>query len=107
MLKIDRKSQIKVDVFEGVVRKTLACGKDILLARFEYDKGSKVPEHIHSYEQVTTVLQGKQKVSIKKGDFMEEFIVESGDSYIVPAGYEHNQISLEETVTIDSWSLAP
>lgn len=103
MVKISKKDQPVYNVFKGVVRKTLACGKDVLMARFEYEKGSKVPSHTHSYEQVTTILEGKQKVIIKD----KELILETGDSYIVPANYEHKQISLEDSVTIDAWSLAP
>ena len=102
-LKVSKKDQSTVQVFDGVVRKTLACGRDVLMARFEYKKGSKVPPHKHSYEQVTTVLEGKQKVIIQD----KEIIVATGDSYVVPADFEHQQISLEDTVTIDSWSLAP
>ena len=103
MLKISKEDQSVCQVFDGVVRKTLACGRDILMARFEYKKGSKVPPHKHAYEQVTTILQGKQKIIIKD----EEIIVNAGDSYVVPADFKHEQISLEETVTIDSWSLSP
>ena len=103
MFKIEKKEQKVFEVFEGVVRKTLACGKDVLMARFEYKKDSKVPSHKHAYEQVTTILEGKQKIKIKD----KEFIVEGGDSYIVPANYDHEQLSLEDAVTIDSWSLAP
>jgi hypothetical protein len=33
--------------------------------------------------------------------------VKSGESYVVPAHFEHEQVSLKETVTIDVWSLAP
>jgi quercetin dioxygenase-like cupin family protein len=102
-LKVSKKDQSTVQVFDGVVRKTLACGRDVLMARFEYKKGSKVPPHKHSYEQVTTVLEGKQKIVIQD----KEIIVAAGDSYVVPGDFEHQQISLEDTVTIDSWSLAP
>ena len=103
MLKISKKDQSEVHVFDGVVRKTLACGRDVLMARFEYKKGSKVPPHKHSYEQVTTVIEGRQKVVIQD----KEIIVETGDTYVVPADFEHEQTSLEDTVTIDSWSLTP
>lgn len=103
MVKISKKDQPVFNVFEGVVRKTLACGKDVLMARFEYKKGSRVPSHTHSYEQVTTILEGRQRVIIKD----KEITLETGDSYIVPANFKHEQISLEDTVTIDAWSLAP
>ncbi|HHF42837.1 MAG: hypothetical protein DRI99_00325 [Candidatus Aminicenantes bacterium] len=103
---IKKDNHIKVEVFEGVTRITLACGKDILLARFEYKKGSRVPPHSHAYEQVTHVLKGKQRIIIMMEDKREDFIVEEGDSYIVPANHDHEQITLEEAITIDSWSLA-
>ena len=107
MPKIENKDQPTVEVFEGVVRCTLACGKDVLMARFEYKKGSKVPPHKHFFEQVTTILEGEQKIVIRNGNETEEIVVKAGDSYIVPADFEHEQISLKDSVTIDAWSLAP
>lgn len=107
MLKISKKDQPQVEVFEGVVRYTLGCGKDLLMARFEYKKGSKVPPHKHSYEQVTTILKGEQKIIIKDGNKKKEIRVKSGDSYVIPPSFEHEQITLRETSTIDAWSIAP
>ena len=106
MLKIDKDDQLEVEVFEGVKRYTLACGKDVLMARFEYKKGSKVPPHKHSYEQVTTILKGAQKVIIMMEGKKEVLTVREGDSYIIPADFEHEQYSLEDSITIDAWSLA-
>lgn len=107
MLKIEKKDQPHVEVFKGVVRQTLACGKDVLMARFEYKKGSRVPSHQHAYEQVTTVLKGKQSIIITSNEKEEKIVVVTGDSYIVPPSFIHEQISIEESVTIDAWSLAP
>lgn len=98
-------NQLKVEMFEGVTRTTLACGRDVLLARFDYKKGSHVPLHKHAYEQVTTVLKGKQRIIIHSEDHKEDFIVETGESYIVPAECEHEQLSLDDTVTVDAWSM--
>lgn len=107
MLKISKEDQPSVKVFEGVVRTTLACGKDALMARFEYKEGAKVPPHKHSYEQVTTILEGEQKVIVTQEGKKEEIIIRSGDSYIIPANFVHEQVSLTDSVTIDAWSLAP
>lgn len=107
MFKISKAEQPEVEMFKGVCRNTLACGKDVLLARFEYEKDSHVPPHAHSYEQVTTLLQGKQKVIITHEEGEEVIILEAGDSYVVPANFSHEQFALEETVTIDAWGLAP
>jgi quercetin dioxygenase-like cupin family protein len=107
MFKHAKKDHPSVEVFKGVVRTTLGCGKDVLMARFDYKKGSQVPPHRHSYEQVTVIIKGKQKVIIDNKGEKEEIILEEGDSYMVPASFEHEQFNLEDTVTIDSWSLAP
>ena len=107
MLKIEKDQQVEVEVFDGVKRCTLACGKDILMAKFQYTKGSKVPPHKHSYEQVTTILKGRQKITIEVNGKKKEFTVNPGESYIVPASFEHGQESITECISIDVWSLAP
>lgn len=107
MIKISKEDQPAVKVFEGVTRRTLACGKDVLMARFEYKKGSRVPPHKHSYEQVTTILEGKQEIIVTLNGEKKTMNIKSGDSYIIPADIEHEQHSLEDSVTIDAWSLAP
>ncbi len=104
---IHKKDQPEVEVFEGVTRHTLAYGKDVLMARFEYKAGSIVPPHKHSYEQVTTILDGEQKIIIEGEEGTDEFIVRTGDSYIVPASFSHEQITIRDSVTIDAWSIAP
>ena len=107
MYKIAKEDQPRVEMFDGAVRQTLACGRDVLMARFEYKKDSKVPPHKHAYEQVTTILEGSQKIIIKKNEEIEESVIKAGDAYIVPPNTEHEQINLEDSVTIDAWSLAP
>jgi quercetin dioxygenase-like cupin family protein len=107
MIKIEEKEQHVVEVFEGAIRRTLACGKDVLMAKFEYKKGSRVPPHSHSYEQVTTVLKGEQKVISKTEDEEKIILLKEGESCIIPPNHEHEQLNLEETVTIDAWSLSP
>ena len=107
MIKIEEKEQHVVEVFEGAIRRTLACGKDVLMAKFEYKKGSRVPPRSHSYEQVTTVLKGEQKVIIKTGKEEKTIILKADESCIIPPNHVHEQIILEDSVTIDAWSLAP
>lgn len=107
MIKIEEKDQHVVEVFEGVVRRTLACGKDVLMAKFEYKKGSHVPPHSHSYEQVTTVLKGEQKIIIKTGEEEKTIVLKEDESCIIPPNHEHEQLIGEDSVTIDAWSLTP
>ncbi len=107
MIKIEKKDQLVVEVFEGVVRYTLACGKDLLMAKFEYKKGSHVPPHAHSYEQVTTVLKGEQKIITKTEEEEKTIVLKEGESCIIPPNHEHEQFNLVDTETIDAWSLSP
>ena len=107
MIKIEEKDQHVVEVFEGVVRRTLGCGKDVLMAKFEYKKGSHVPPHAHSYEQVTTVIKGEQKVITKADKDEKTIVLKEGESCIIPPNHEHEQLILEDSVTIDAWSLTP
>jgi len=53
---LKKDKQVKVEVFEGVTRITLAGGKDVLLARFEYKKGSRVPPHTHAYVELSSLI---------------------------------------------------
>lgn len=106
-MKIQEKDQPVVEVFDGVVRRTLACGKDVLMAKFEYKKGSHVPPHTHSYEQVTTVLKGEQKIVTTAGGDKKTIVLKEGESCIIPPNHEHEQFVLQDCVTIDAWSLTP
>ncbi len=107
MIKIQEKDQHVVEVFEGVVRRTLACGKDVLMAKFEYKKGARVPPHTHSYEQVTTVIEGEQKIITKVGGKKKIIVLKAGESCIIPPDHEHEQHVPVDSVTIDAWSLSP
>ncbi len=107
MYKIAKEDQPRVEMFDGVIRHTLACGRDVLMAKFEYKKDSRIPPHKHAYEQVTTILEGSQRIIIRKDEKIEDSVIHSGDAYIVPPNTEHEQINLEDSVTIDAWSLAP
>ena len=54
-----------------------------------------------------TVLHGEQKIIIEGEEGTDEFIVKTGDTYIVPASFSHKQITIRDAVTIDAWSIAP
>jgi len=89
-----------VEMFPGVVRRTLSTGQRIMLTEFSYEKNSKVPMHKHPHEQISCVIQGRYKVWIEG----IEYTVEKGDSYLVPPNVEHCQEAIEKTVTVDIFS---
>lgn len=89
-----------VEMFPGVVRRSLGWGASLLVAEFSYSPGGSAPAHSHPYEQLTYVVEGEYLVSIAG----EERLVKKGDAYLVPAGVEHSQRAEVRTVTADSWS---
>jgi quercetin dioxygenase-like cupin family protein len=89
-----------VEMFPGVIRRTLISGKRIMLTQFTYEKGSFVPTHKHPHEQISCVIQGRYKIKIEG----KEYIVEKGDSYLIPPNVEHSQQAIEKTITLDVFS---
>jgi quercetin dioxygenase-like cupin family protein len=71
-----------------------------MLTEFTYERSSQVPTHKHPHEQISCVIEGKYKVKIGG----KEYIVEKGDSYLVPSNVEHSQHAIEKTLTLDIFS---
>jgi quercetin dioxygenase-like cupin family protein len=90
----------EVEMFPGVIRRTLMSGEKLMLTEFTYERGSHVPTHKHPHEQISCVIEGKYKVIIAG----KEHIVEKGDSYLVPPNVEHSQHAIEKTKTLDIFS---
>ena len=55
------------------------------IRRFELDPGAEVPEHTNEVEHEQYVLSGEYVVGIDD----EEYVVEEGDSLLIPAGVVH------------------
>jgi quercetin dioxygenase-like cupin family protein len=88
-----------VEMFEGVLRKTLAVGEKIMLVEFTFRKGSIVPTHTHPNEQVGYVVKGKVKMRIGEKDHL----LVTGDSYYIKPKIEHGATLLEESIIIDTF----
>jgi quercetin dioxygenase-like cupin family protein len=55
------------------------------LVFFEFEAGSKIPEHSHSYAQWGIVVDGKLELIIDGAPRM----CEKGSEYVIPAGAKH------------------
>ncbi len=89
-----------VEMFPGVVRRTLNSGDRTTLAEITLDEGSVVPEHTHPHEQIGYVSRGWVRFVI--GDDQRE--LRSGDSYLIPGDVSHEVTALEASVCIDVFS---
>ena len=66
-------------------------GERMSVAFFTIAGGSGVPEHVHSHEQIGTVLKGELQLSIAG----EKQIVTAGGAYHIPSGVTHSGLCLK------------
>ncbi len=89
-----------VEMFPGVVRRTLSSGDRATLVEITLSEGAIVPAHTHPHEQVGYVARGRVRFGIA-GEARE---LRAGDSYLVPSGASHEVTALEPSVCIDVFS---
>ena len=89
-----------VEMFPGVVRRTLNSGDRTTLIEVTLARDTVVPSHTHPHEQVGYVASGRVRFEID-GEVRE---LRSGDSYLVPGGASHEVTALEPSVCIDVFS---
>jgi quercetin dioxygenase-like cupin family protein len=78
-----------VDAAEGLRKGTLIGSEHdaphFALRRFTLAPGAEVPRHTNAIEHEQYVLEGEYVVGIEG----EEYVVEAGDSLLIPAGVVH------------------
>jgi len=89
-----------VKVLEGIERKTLAVGENLMIVEITFKAGAEVPWHTHIHEQSSYIKSGKLKLFIGE----EEIILTPGMSSIVKPNVRHKAIALEDTVDINAFN---
>jgi len=89
-----------VEMFPGVVRRTLASGDRMTLCEVTLEKGAVVPRHSHEHEQVGYLARGRLRFQIDG----EEREVNAGDGYLLPSNVPHEVTALEDSLVIDIFS---
>ncbi|MCX6138265.1 MAG: cupin domain-containing protein [Ignavibacteriales bacterium] len=84
-------------VGEGVNRKILGYGPDLMMVSVTFKKGSIGYVHKHPHRQVSYVTSGSFEVNIGG----EKKIQKTGDCYYLPADVEHGVVALEDSSLID------
>ncbi len=95
-----RQDATAVEMFPGVVRRTLNAGDRTMLCEIELAKGAVVPLHTHPHEQIGYLSRGRLHFVI--GD--DEKVVGEGDSWLVPSNVPHVVTALEDSIAIDIFS---
>lgn len=86
-----------VEMFPGVVRRTLNSGDKTTLIEVALAEGAVVPGHTHPHEQIGYVAKGRVRFLV--GNETKELA--AGDSYLVPGEVAHEVTALEASVCID------
>ena len=89
-----------VEMFPGVVRRTLASGDRATVVEVTVAKGTAVPVHQHDHEQVGYVARGRLLFEI--GGETRELV--EGDSYLALSNVPHGVTALEDSIAIDIFS---
>jgi len=79
------------------LQRQLVIGQEIMLARILMKKGCIVPEHSHSNEQLTYVLEGALKFWIDG----KEIVVNAGETLCIPSHMPHRAEALTDTIDLD------
>ncbi len=87
----------ETDLGEGVTRKILASGGNMMMVQFTFQKGAVGTPHTHAHEQVGYVSRGRFELTL--GD--DKTIMEAGDTYYVPSNTVHGVVALEDGVLLD------
>jgi len=82
---------------DGVERKILARGGELMMVEVSFEKGAVGAVHRHPHQQVSFVLKGSFELDI--GGVNE--IIRAGDSFYVPADAPHGVLALEPSAILD------
>ena len=94
-----KKSEI-VQCENGVTRKNLGIGGQLMLCEVSFRKGARGNAHSHPNEQVSYISRGSFR--FKLGD--EERVLKEGDSVYIAPGVVHSATALEDSIIVDCFT---
>jgi len=93
-------SATPVEMFPGVVRRTLTAGERMMLVEVTLEDRAVVPTHTHPHEQTGYLVSGR--MAFELGDEARE--LGPGACWLVPSDMPHQVTALERCVVIDIFS---
>ncbi len=97
---IKHDSVTPVEMFPGVVRRTITDGERLMLIEGTMDEGAVVPMHTHPHEQTGYLISGRARFEL--GDETRE--LGPGDCWLVPSNVPHKVTALAPSVFVDIFS---
>jgi len=89
-----------IEMFPGVVRRTLVSGDRLTLVQITLSPGAEVPFHVHPHEQAGTVADGRIHLEVD-GATAE---LGPGASYLIPGDAPHFVRALDAATLIEVFS---
>jgi quercetin dioxygenase-like cupin family protein len=93
------KEAAPINMLPGLVRRSLAQTKSIMLCEFTFDAHVEIPLHTHPHEQVGYIVEGHVQMTIDG----EKFELRNGDSYSAPSNVPHGAFTFEQTIIVDAF----
>ena len=90
----------RIEMFDGVARRTLNAGDRTSIHEIEIATGATVPMHTHPHEQIGYLVSGRVRFELA-GEVKE---LSAGDSWIIPGETPHEVTALEPSVALDIFS---
>ena len=72
----------------------------VTIGFIDIKSGSKLPEHQHIHEQITTVLEGKLELFIEG----QSYVLEAGQAVTIPSNIRHAALAHTDCKSIDVFS---
>ena len=89
-----------VNAMDGILRKTLVYGDNMLLTEFTLSGGKTLPMHRHPQEQTGYLVSGHIILTIdgKPHD------IKPGDSWSIPGNVDHGAQIMDDSVALEVFS---
>jgi quercetin dioxygenase-like cupin family protein len=88
-----------INAFPGLIRKTLAQSKTMMICEFRFDAHIKIPIHSHPHDQVGYLVEGHVEMTIDG----KKYELNKGDSYCAPSNIPHGVYTLEPSLIVDTF----
>lgn len=95
--KYTRWDEVEIEKLSSTIGRQFLVGTNLMLARVLLKQGAHVPEHKHTNEQITYILEGALKFLIDG----KEIVVRAGEVLCIPSNVVHEAFALEDTVDLD------
>lgn len=89
-----------IDAMDGIKRKTLAYGDNMLLTEFRLEGGKTLPMHRHPQEQTGYLVSGHIILTIEG----KPHDMKPGDSWSIAGNVEHGAAVIKDSVAIEVFS---